>query len=117
MVKKKAKSEKYLQQIRNFKMANEVLAPLGEQLNELKRKFHELESYMKNECEIQMNEYQIQMHEHFYSLKNEIDIKREVVLQNFYEKNEIDADFIDRVQRSSADLIKVNQRVYFLNSL
>ena len=98
-------------------MGNESSAPLGEQLNELKRKFHELESYMNNECEIQMNEYQIQMHEHFYSLKNEIDIKREVVLQNFYEKNEIDADFIERVQRSSADLIKVNQRVYFLNSL
>ena len=68
-----------------------------------------------NECEIQMNEYQIQMHEHFFSLKNDIDIKREKIRQNFYEKNESDEGFFERVQRSSADLIKVNRRVYFLN--
>ena len=98
-------------------MSNDASTLLGDKLVELKTKFKELEAYVNFIREVQIIEYQKQIQEHFYSLKNEIDIKREVVLQNFYEKNEIDADFIDRVQRSSADLIKVNQRVYFLNSL
>ena len=88
-------------------MSNDASTLLGDKLVELKTKFKELEAYVNFIREVQIIEYQKQIQEHFYSLKNEIDIKRETVLQKFYEKNEIDSDFIERVQCSSANLIKV----------
>ena len=75
-------------------------------LNELKGKFQELEAYGNNISEIQMSEFQMQISDHFYSIKNDIDIKREILLQNFHKNKPDDTKFLEKVHQLSDNLIK-----------
>jgi hypothetical protein len=58
-------------------MSNDASTQLADKIVELKNKFKELEAHVNHIRKVQMIEYQKQIQEHFYSLKNEIDIKRE----------------------------------------
>jgi hypothetical protein len=47
----------------------------------LKAKLNEIEEYLLDIKEKKLQEYSLQIYDHFYALKNEIDVKRETVLE------------------------------------
>jgi len=65
-------------------------------------KLDELEQYMTEEKEVKELEYRERLSEHFYGLRNKVDIKRETVLEKFYEN----AKEFDEINRSSVNLIE-----------
>jgi hypothetical protein len=67
-------------------------------------KLDEIEQCLAEVNEVKVIEYKEKINDHFYSLRNEVDIKRETVLQNSY-GNRTEEE-IDEINRLSANLIK-----------
>jgi hypothetical protein len=67
-------------------------------------KLNEIEQCLAEVNEVKVIEYKMKINDHFYSLRNEVDIKRETVLENSY-GNRTEEE-IDEINRLSANLIK-----------
>ncbi len=81
---------------------------LSEKCHDLKltidRKLDEIEQCLAEVNEVKVIEYKLKISDHFYSLRNEVDIKRETVLENTYgNRTEEETDEINRL---SANLIE-----------
>jgi hypothetical protein len=68
----------------------------------LKAKLDEIEEYILDIKERKMQEYSLQIYDHFYALKNEIDVKRETVL----EATEFTEDKVAEIHRLSGMFIE-----------
>jgi hypothetical protein len=67
-------------------------------------KLDEIEQCLAEVNEVKVIEYKVEIGDHFYSLRNEVDIKRETVLENTYgNRTEEETDEINRL---SANLIE-----------
>ena len=67
-------------------------------------KLNEIEQCLAEVNEVKLIEYKLKINDHFYSLRNEVDIKRETVLENSYgNRTEEETDEINRL---SANLIE-----------
>jgi hypothetical protein len=67
-------------------------------------KLDEIEQCLTEVNEVKVIEYRVKISDHFYSLRNEVDIKRETVLENSYgSRTEEETDEINRL---SANLIE-----------
>jgi hypothetical protein len=90
----------------NFELQRHVY--LSEKCKALKlaieAKLNEIEQCLAEVNEVKLIEYKVKINDHFYSLRNEVDIKRETVLQNSYE-NRTDEE-TDEINRLSANLIE-----------
>jgi hypothetical protein len=67
-------------------------------------KLDEIEQCLAEVNEVKLIEYKEKICDHFYSLRNEVDIKRETVLENSYDNRT--EEEIDEINRLSANLIK-----------
>ena len=107
--KTKTKTKKSdLKENQNLNLELERNIHLDENIRNIKVKFEtKLEEIKLNETELS-----IKIYEHFYAIKNDIDIKRETLLQKFYkEKEETDDDNDTKViQRLSANLIEQTEQ-------
>jgi hypothetical protein len=65
---------------------------------------NEIEQCLAEVNEVKVIEYKLKISDHFYSLRNEVDIKRETVLENTYGK--ITEEETDEINRLSANLIE-----------
>ena len=65
-------------------------------------KLDELDRYLAHLKEVKLIEYREKLSEYFYGLRNKVDIKRETVLEKYYEN----AKEFDEINRSSVDLIE-----------
>ena len=76
----------------------------------LDEKLKEINAFIANLNDMKQREFSIKINDHFYGLINEIDIKRETVLQKLYSKNDESETEIrtteDEIQRISAILIE-----------
>jgi hypothetical protein len=81
---------------------------LGKKCHDLKltidAKLDEIEQYLAEVNELKVNEYRERICDHFYSLRNEVDIKRETVLENSH-GNRTEEE-TDKINRLSANLIE-----------
>ena len=107
--KTKTKTKKSdLKENQNLNLELERNIHLDENVRKIKVKFEtKLEEIKLNETELS-----IKIYEHFYAIKNDIDIKRETLLQKLYkEKEETDDDNDTKViQRLSANLIEQTEQ-------
>jgi hypothetical protein len=93
-----------LKENQNLNLELEQNHHLDENVRKIKVKFEtKLEELKLNETELS-----IKIYEHFYAIKNDIDIKRETILQSSYRENEETDDDNDTkvIQRLSANLIE-----------
>jgi hypothetical protein len=84
---------------------------LSDKIKKLKSQFEEklaeTEKFVENLNEVKMEEYFQKIYDHFYSLRNEIDIKRETVLEQLYKYDgEPNSDKIEEINRQSSNLIE-----------
>jgi hypothetical protein len=84
---------------------------LSNKIKKLKLRFEEklteTEKYVENLNEVNIAEYSDKIYEHFYSLRNEIDIKRETVLEQLYKNDGVkNNDKIEAIQSQSSNLIE-----------
>jgi hypothetical protein len=90
----------------NFELQRHVY--LSEKCLDLKltidAKLDEIEQCLAEVNEVKVIEYKVKINDHFYSLRNEVDIKRETVLQNSY-GNRTEEE-TDEMNRLSANLIE-----------
>jgi hypothetical protein len=90
----------------NFELQRHVF--LSEKCQALKltieAKLVEIEQCLAEVNEVKLIEYKVKINDHFYSLRNEVDIKRETVLQNSYDKRT--EEETDEINRLSANLIE-----------
>jgi hypothetical protein len=70
----------------------------------LKAKLDEIEKYLLDIKEKKLQEYSLQIYDHFYALKNEIDVKRETVLEKH--NAEFSEDKVAEIHRLSVKLIE-----------
>jgi hypothetical protein len=67
-------------------------------------KLNDIEQCLAEVNEVKLIEYKMKICDHFYSLRNEVDIKRETVLENSYGKRT--EEETDEINRLSANLIE-----------
>jgi hypothetical protein len=67
-------------------------------------KLVEIEQCLAEVNEVKLIEYKVKICDHFYSLRNEVDIKRETVLENSYDNRT--EEETDEINRLSANLIE-----------
>jgi hypothetical protein len=67
-------------------------------------KLDEIEQCLAEVNEVKLIEYKAKICDHFYSLRNEVDIKRETVLENSYDNRT--EEETDEINRHSANLIE-----------
>jgi hypothetical protein len=67
-------------------------------------KLDEIEKCLAEVNEVKVIEYKLKINDHFYSLRNEVDIKRETVLENSYDNRT--EEETDEINRHSANLIE-----------
>jgi hypothetical protein len=67
-------------------------------------KLNDIEQYLAEVNEVKVIEYKLKVNDHFYSLRNEVDIKRETVLENSHGKRT--EEETDEINRLSANLIE-----------
>jgi len=84
---------------------------LSSKIKKLKSRFEEklaeTEKFVQNLNEVKIAEYSNKIYDHFYSLRNEIDIKRETVLEQLYKDDgEPNSDKIDEINSQSSHLIE-----------
>ena len=77
----------------------------------LDSKLDEINAHIIYVNEMKQNEFPIKIYDHFYSLMNDIDIKREMVLQNLYSRYNKDEETLrereeKEIQQNSANLIE-----------
>ena len=65
-------------------------------------KFDELDRYLAHLKEVKLIEYREKLSEYFYGLRNKVDIKRETVLEKYYDNT----NKFEEINRSSVDLIE-----------
>ena len=65
-------------------------------------KLDELDRYLAHLKEVKLIEYREKLSEYFYGLRNKVDIKRETVLEKYYDNT----DKFDEINRSSVNLIE-----------
>ena len=103
--KTKSKNKKSdLKKNRDLNLELEKNLHLNESVRKIKVKFeNKLEEIKLNETELS-----IKIYEHFYAIKNDIDIRRETLLQSLFEDKEETDDDNDKkvIQRLSAYLIE-----------
>jgi hypothetical protein len=74
---------------------------------QLKAKLDEIEKCVQNVKEVKLDEYSEKIYDHFYLLRNEIDIKRETLLEQIYQEDgEPNKNDIDQINRQSSNLIE-----------
>ena len=84
---------------------------LSDKIKKLKSQFEEklaeTENFLENLNEVKIEEYSKKIYDHFYSLRNEIDIKRETVLEQLYKNDgEPNSDKIEEINSQSSNLIE-----------
>jgi hypothetical protein len=80
-------------------------------------KLIEFEQYLAEVNEVKVIEYKVKICDHFYSLKNEVDIKRETVLKNSYgNRTEEETDEINRLSDNLIEKL-VSKEEEFCKSL
>jgi ElaB/YqjD/DUF883 family membrane-anchored ribosome-binding protein len=84
---------------------------LSDKIKKLKSQFEEklaeTEKFVENLNEVKIEEYSQKIYDHFYSLRNEIDIKRETVLEQLYKYDgEPNGDKIEEINSQSSNLIE-----------
>ena len=84
---------------------------LSDKIKKLKSQFEaklaETEKFVENLNEVKIAEYSQKIYDHFYSLRNEIDIKRETVLEQLYKNDgEQNGDKIEEINSQSSNLIE-----------
>jgi hypothetical protein len=67
-------------------------------------KLNEIEQCLAEVNEVKLIEYKLKINDHFYLLRNEVDIKRESVLENSYD-NRTEEEIVE-INRMSANLIE-----------
>lgn len=72
----------------------------------LEAKLAEIENYILNVKEVEIAEYSEKIYDHFYLLRNEIDIKRETVLQKNFKTEESNTEEIEEINCQSSYLIE-----------
>jgi hypothetical protein len=65
---------------------------------------NEIEKCLAEVNEVKVIEYKLKISDHFYSLRNEVDIKRETVLENSHDNRT--EEVTDEINRHSANLIE-----------
>ena len=65
-------------------------------------KLDELDQYLAHLKEVKLIEYREKLSEYFYGLRNKVDIKRETVLEKYYDNT----NKFDEINRSSVNLIE-----------
>jgi len=84
---------------------------LSDKIKKLKSRFEEklaeTEKFVENFNEVKIEEYSQKIYDHFYSLRNEVDIKRETVLEQLYKDDgEPNSDKIEEINSQSSNLIE-----------
>jgi len=78
--------------------------------SKLESKLDEIEKLFVNVKEVRIGEYSERIYDHFYSLRNEIDIERETVLEQLYKGDdggeEKNREEIEEINRQSSNLME-----------
>jgi hypothetical protein len=83
---------------------SDIIKKLKSQFEE---KLAETEKFVENLNKVKIEEYSLKIYDHFYSLRNEIDIKRETVLEQLYKDDgEPNSDKIEEINSQSSNLIE-----------
>jgi hypothetical protein len=76
---------------------------------ELETKLDEIERYLVNLKEVEVKEYSMEVYDYFFALRNEVDIKRETVLEKIHQnkkENQNKEEEIEQINHMSSNLIE-----------